>query len=589
MSNYKKFEMKIETDLSHIINGNSNIFIMISEIIDNSLGSLGINIASNDISLDNNIEIYFKSYKDSKGTLQTKLTITDDCGGIDNSDENIQRIMTYGKRNDVYKEPFFNVFGQGLKYAAIWSAKKFALLSKNGENSNLEIKANWLERDLNEKPQYFCNKIDNIDISFLGESYKNINFGTKIIFDELYVEGQKYELSNIQKLYKFLGWRYSKYIEKGLKLRIYYEDFDNKMRYNFDGMKENTSLIESTKPKFDSFRKYFDYIVAENKNLNITREEYDSYLIKNIVNDVENIKIKDWLMNCILSDKEFFFEETFTIKYKNIDVEFPVIVGIVEFNRYHNMYKYYEIQGLCISQAHRYLEHGPIIKNSGMNLIKPRTFKEQTSSRGGTVTTQRYIGELIIDDYVKKFYDKNILTNNKQFFKIDDEIFQNILNNISSTILKDLLHFANQLKSLQKEESFLKHLKSSKANNLQSKKETIDNTIMKNELKQSIKNNLLSSNQKLINSSINLGWEIKLVPTQIGNILYHNHINFNMETKVIKISVNETLYNSYSFTKSMEFIDFIAKMAFTDYCENNKNQDKDFRDQLIKKILENKV
>lgn len=591
-TDYKEAHFTISGNVAMIAASASNICYMISEIIDNSLGSLGIDISKKDSSIKNTIEIFFEYGLDKE---KLNLTITDDCGGMDPSEKNITEIMEYGNIKKEYKEPYFNIFGQGMKHASIWSAVYFDLKTVYKNNFGAHVYAEWDIHSINSNQSYKYQGDKDIDIFWKSKDQAKIKEGTQVFFGDLYQNNQKYTRSNLEKLNKYLGWRFSKYIEKGLKINMYFYEQNGNLNNTILGAEtKETTLLSVTAPKYEKISKYISFLEKKHKSVSIDRNQFIDYLIDEFrQTNLDDASLNE-LKQLILEDKPLMFSGVFQyIRVNDQVLNFPYEIGFAEYRSYEGAYNYNDIFGLSIYQAHRALEHGPRFKENTTNFISPRVLRCQQALR--TAHIQRWIGSLNVDDYIKNEINGNAMTKNKETLLIDDEIIESFLEYINHNYETKYDLVLNKLNSIQRESSisFLKIsnkiIREESTNfqkeNLNTAKSSSKLNEMENLLTDDHSN--FSGDNSILEKIAAEGFEIvfETVIDKKTNFIREAVFEFSNDKNIIKFKINEYYYKKYGIKNDEKVRELVAEISLKLFWEANEINDKVFYEKL-KKILE---
>ncbi|AOG60388.1 hypothetical protein SHELI_v1c04370 [Spiroplasma helicoides] len=592
----KKIEFGTTVDL--IRNYRTTMFHMLGEIIDNSIGSIGIDISENNNILNNRIEIFFEE-KEVDNNKVTNLHITDNCGGIEADDNVIEGVMVYGRRKNYYEKPFFNVYGHGLKQAAIWSGEKLKLISKRN-NIGFEINVEW--KDDGEQNEYTYQYIENPQLKFMSDN-ADVTKGTKVSFFNIYTNDEtKYSRSNYELLAKFLGWRYGKYIEKGLRIELHLQEKDGKFKNDvFKTDSKTDGKLKNEEPKYESFEKYFEYLQKKFKNYNLQRSDFNDWLYNELSSTVSSVGLDDWLKSCIYENKELAFSGVFvTDDNEQNEYSYPYKIGIMELNSYSKK-SYEDYYGLSIYQAYRAISHGPRVKGKNIDLPEPLSFMQQDSIRGGKSVVRRFIGFVDVDDYVEKNFDKNVIQKSKELVTGPPELMSNLFAYFKDTYQLKLENFLNKLMLIQTKNLYIDYLKNKEIDTdnsdgngtydgnggltplppNQPQPESEDGGIIKpgSGKLEELSYKILS---KVREQNFNLEWvpEISFSKSTVITklpLIYDN---------LIKIFVNKNYFESYKIQNSRELQDFLAKQALEFFIEEDETLSKNDKKVLrIKKIL----
>ncbi|AHI53822.1 hypothetical protein SSABA_v1c04130 [Spiroplasma sabaudiense Ar-1343] len=428
---------------------------MISELVDNSLGSLGNNIYKG----KHFIEIIIKR----KENREYDLIIIDNCGGIDARE--IDNVMTYGDRKD-YKEPFFNVFGVGLKRAAIWSGTGMQIFSKH-ESGGFELNFDFYEEingkiNMNSENREYSYMRNDPDINFILNPSRKVVYGTKIVFKNLIRDkDNKYNDNNLFHLENYLGWRYSKYI-KNDNIEISLSELNENNDVIEDGILNHESkIVRPSAPAFENFGIFYNFLEKKYANLHLTKNDVLNFIKDKTKNEFDKVEDREFIFDLLHNELDLCIEQEFKYKDKILkeEVSLPFKIGMTTFKnikyptRVFNNYK--EVMGISLYQADRALEHGPNLENNKkfQNRLLDN-FHRQNKGSGKTWNT-RIIGEINLDNYIKLVYSQNkeaesALGTIKDQFRIKDDVWIKFSDKMIEICDKVYGNFFREYNDLQK-------------------------------------------------------------------------------------------------------------------------------------------
>jgi hypothetical protein len=175
--NQEKVMEKTVEDLEQYYRYPSNEYLMLCELIDNSISSYISNRTKLDVR-GLNIEILI----DSRNKENRSLTVTDNANGMDA--EVLENAIYFGNPKNLKKSSGLNIYGVGLKQAAFFSGKRLEINSKIKELEKplmTYIDLNELEKREDKKVIFSITQA-NDDFIFNDEKIKS---GTKIIISKL--------------------------------------------------------------------------------------------------------------------------------------------------------------------------------------------------------------------------------------------------------------------------------------------------------------------------------------------------------------------------------------------------------------------
>ncbi len=373
-------------------NERTNYWLALSEFIDNSISSYKNKNPNNPIDgLMINIDI---DYSDNENK---KITITDNANGMGMLEllDAMQPNSREGKTDNDY-----NQYGIGMKLGIFWFGEDGLVYSKKKNEKTYCI-------DFETKTKNKSKAIELKAIEIDENIFLNSESGTKIIISNVY-PNRKINKKDLERIEDALGWRYSKLIQRGLKISLsstkgdekrssniapfYIEEYKN-IPFNFnqfinykkgksreipyDRISEVKSEIRKELVILEEISNSSDYIIK--------KEKLDIYL-KNIDETLIDSKDMDKFLDLriesyekFLDGKDLFFEREISINKSEPKIQFGILGGDFQNNKESGFSKD-RYTGLTTYHIDRAINHGPNEVDQCSNLLFAKSIKGNTTN-----------------------------------------------------------------------------------------------------------------------------------------------------------------------------------------------------------------
>ncbi|AUB31739.1 ATP-binding protein [Spiroplasma floricola] len=429
--------------LGYIDKTTSHIY-MISEFIDNSIQS----------AIDNNFE--YVEVKIIVNMLEKAIYIIDNAAGIAYKNRSIA--IRNGK-DESEQGNSLNMFGVGMKMAAIWFGKRLRIFTKSIEDDFPYM----INLDIDKLKGKNFNFYDTKDINIKKESGIQFNYdhGTIIKIDKFHIDtvhSERYEKRMFNKgtknegkaLEEQLACRYSRYIKKNfLSINMSYinedgdEEMPNKVPVEITKSKIPDMYIKNSKERQD-----YEFKVSDKEKININKSKFYIKSMKeiknafadswnNVIEGLEDITY-GMIIEKFENQEELKFKTFFRLPYNYYENErIPFTFGFIGNNS--SLLKY---NGLTVYQDDRAIISGPNSEKSNLTWLSyPKALSDSSYK-----VTKRFIGEIDLNN--KKIFR---VDNNKMGFhgtvkedieKTLSDIFKNYLSPLFDKIL-DIIFYKN--------------------------------------------------------------------------------------------------------------------------------------------------
>ena len=392
MDNMKK--LVVTNDL---IRGYSNEptthWLCLSEFIDNSVSSYKNKNPNNPIDgLIINIDI---DYSDNKNK---KITITDNANGMNEAEleDSMQPNNTKGKSENDY-----NQYGIGMKLGIFWFGEDVLIYSKKKDEKTYCIDFETRTKNKSEEVRFEVIETDE-------NIFPYFKSGTKIIISNIYNK-RKINGPELQKIINALGWRYSKLIQRGLKISLSYnidkksplnkiydvKEYKN-VPFNFNQFinYQNGKSKRITDEKIKDIKSKIEIELTELEEINCLddkekRERLSDHFKKmengsvinkeriETINDINNfLDLRIEAYEKFLNGKDLYFEREIEINRKNTKIFFGILGG--DFQNDKKGFSKEKYTGLTTYHIDRAINHGPNKEEKCTNLMFTDTTSDPT-------------------------------------------------------------------------------------------------------------------------------------------------------------------------------------------------------------------
>lgn len=378
--------------LETISNFRGKTYLMISELIDNSISSW-IDDGGNETvnGLEITLDIDFKASDENLHKIQ----VIDNAYGMDENE--LEIALTLGMKTQE-KDSGLSLFGMGLKQSAFWLGKKLSVITKK-ENVNGYIAIIDLPKLKRENNQYD----EEYDLDIAPNTMPR---GTIIEISNIRNGVERNHKYYMNQLPKILGWRYNRYIKEGLVIKLRFSK--NKIKEEF--------IIKKFFPVTENLT---NWAKSDKREVAVVKKEIIAKLEEEL-SDTKYENFKHQLLSRIVNDKDLVFPIELIFK----GIKTVVYYGILS-SKHRGGRKeftdlgYTKVNGITIYQANRAIYCGP-------NDTSHQTYFKPKDNRGaGLIFQIRLFGFMFVDEYVKKGYLE--VDSNKQAFKWDDTEFKKYL------------------------------------------------------------------------------------------------------------------------------------------------------------------
>lgn len=448
---------------------NYSLPLMMAELIDNSIASYEkkyVNPFTNKLDFENlsydKLDIIFKFNFTSK--MKTYAYIFDNASGMtfEELEHSAKMYETKNFENVQKSDSDLNQHGIGLKACAFWLGEDATIMSKREEDnviSQWTLKTRGLTDEEECKPIAEEVMFDDFHPLVNFKEFRNNVFenkkyhGTTIRIENINKANDKinyFEKENIGFMQLFLGFKYKRYIKKGLKIKVQYlNDEDKKSeKVIFD------ILAAEIKPF--NLNDFYNLIEEDKKISKIEqslRTEYKNTLEKKAKLDNSfDSSFFDKLSYLLLEKKDVLIKKGLEIETKRFASKTPITIGVISTNKINiNLYnsdnelvssddfirygydkksitkwcKFKYLQGLNCYHHNRGIYIGPWLDNSNKiegRLPTPISFAPNNKSINSKPTPIRMFAEI---DVVGKTE-----VNKSEIYDIKKDLIQRQLGNI---------------------------------------------------------------------------------------------------------------------------------------------------------------
>lgn len=359
-------------------------FLMISELIDNSISSWlddGLNKNVNGLIIQ--IDADFTSFN----SAEHKIIVTDNAYGMDEKELEEALMIAFIKP----KPSGLGVFGMGLKQAAFWLGRRLEISTKKEKGQSIHA---ILDLDIITK----LKSDEDATYDFINMPKNLYKRGTEIAISNINVGVERSSTFYTEVLSRILGWKYNRYLSKGMKISIKY-------------IKDGTYVeVEKFMPERENITEWCN---RTSRDIESTKKE----LISQLTTELKDTPIRHEIINKINEDKHLVFD----IPLDFNGIKWKMNYGILSIAHSHGKGSYKElsftkVNGISVYQADRAVICGPNTEDNS-------TFhRERNDGGSGDIYKIRLFGILVVDPFVQaKIID---LDTNKSSFKWDDTDFK---------------------------------------------------------------------------------------------------------------------------------------------------------------------
>lgn len=333
----------------------SSLLHAVSEFVDNSIASY-LKTHHNKIEGLNVLIVINTSFSDTdQNAYNQTLKIFDNAGGMDENELYHAMIPNYRKGKT---DTQLNQYGVGMKLASFWLGRRLKIETRNRKNNQYSLDIDLTKYNLQDKAQFEIDNQINEAIHWFDDEFNKNNTGTIITVDKIRTNPDRIiKQSEIDKLIKGLGWRYSTLL-KEFKLQIIYTSPKGTRT-------EKLVLPFKVKPYCLSWS---SYALSLNKRFDFDEGLYQKEVIQQSEkiylkhkSQIDKITGEKNFVETLKNDEPLIFRYKAEIESKEVIVEWGIIAENDTKQNY--PYKLFELEGLTLLHNGRAIMHGPNYQN----------------------------------------------------------------------------------------------------------------------------------------------------------------------------------------------------------------------------------
>ncbi len=418
-----------------------------------------------------------------------------------------------------------NQYGVGMKLASFWLGRRLKIETRNRKNNQYSLDIDLTKYNLQDKAQFEIDNQINEAIHWFDDEFNKNNTGTIITVDKIRTNPDRIiKQSEIDKLIKGLGWRYSTLL-KEFKLQIIYTSPKGTRT-------EKLVLPFKVKPYCLSWS---SYALSLNKRFDFDEGLYQKEVIQQSEkiylkhkSQIDKITGEKNFVETLKNDEPLIFRYKAEIESKEVIVEWGIIAENDTKQNY--PYKLFELEGLTLLHNGRAIMHGPNYQNKDGNRIGTYSFLKKDAS-GGAQRFRWLFGTIDLTNVEKP--DRN-----KSIFQWGPSGIRDI-DNIIDEIRKSMIDIINAIATIPE---LIKKPVHVSTPNTRKKIETIADSMFSNfKMKSTNYGADVRVDRVNFNNDI-LTFKMKHISNSLSNKPFDIEINEPKQTNIITVYINDQFY-----------------------------------------------